>query len=534
MDYLSICLICKDENDYLAEWLDYHIVMGVDRFYIYDNESRISLRETLKTYIEQGWVVVQDIPGRAMQLHAYDHCLRTFGPKTVWLGFIDTDEFLVSKTTLDLKELLKEYEAYGGLAVSSLFFGSGGQKERPLAGQAAGYLWRTHETFSENKLIKSIVRPSLALFPNSPHDFIYKENAWCVNEDFKRVDHQRFPNYTQKIQLNHYFCRSESETEQKLNRGRGDAGKPWERARFQATNLLASHKDTTIIQNLERLWLASGLSSSGDSQHTLLERMALLAQARQPSAPPSSPSEVVLPAPRISEITQLKNQLKEADKHKDYARVKQLNAAMLQIAPQNVALYLDLMGLGFAFNDPDAAWQAIAHAWRLAPNSFLVLGGMDQFFLQVRNFEMAEKTARLLLEIAPHDLKALGFLAEALLGLGRFDEAIKIGVPVVELATKYGEMYDKKGLPLIRAMANYLVGQKDYAAAAHLWEVSLPGREDDVEILLELANALLLLGDREAAYQRLLQAQASSPGSPDVAKMLRQIGLSQPGKRSRH
>ena len=47
MDYLSLCLICKDENDYLAEWLDYHILMGVERFYIYDNESQVSLRETL-------------------------------------------------------------------------------------------------------------------------------------------------------------------------------------------------------------------------------------------------------------------------------------------------------------------------------------------------------------------------------------------------------------------------------------------------------------------------------------------------------
>lgn len=77
MDYLSLCLICKDENDYLPEWLDYHILMGVDRFYIYDNESRVSLREGLD--IDRSWVVVVDITGRAMQLSAYDHCLQNFG-----------------------------------------------------------------------------------------------------------------------------------------------------------------------------------------------------------------------------------------------------------------------------------------------------------------------------------------------------------------------------------------------------------------------------------------------------------------------
>ena len=105
MDYISLCLICKDENSYLPEWLDYHILMGVDRFYIYDNESRVSLRETLKEYIERGWVVVVDIQGKAMQLYAYDHCLQTFGAQTFWMGFIDTDEFLVPKTAKDLKDL---------------------------------------------------------------------------------------------------------------------------------------------------------------------------------------------------------------------------------------------------------------------------------------------------------------------------------------------------------------------------------------------------------------------------------------------
>ena len=82
IDYLSLCLICKDENDYLPEWLDYHILMGVDRFYIYDNESRISLRESLADYIARGWAVVMNIPGKAAQLFAYDHCLQ------IWIKYI--------------------------------------------------------------------------------------------------------------------------------------------------------------------------------------------------------------------------------------------------------------------------------------------------------------------------------------------------------------------------------------------------------------------------------------------------------------
>ena len=229
MDYLSLCIICKDENEYLAEWLDYHILAGVERFYIYDNESRISLRETLDSYVEKGWAVVVDIAGKGVQLHAYDHCLQTFGPQTRWLGFIDTDEFLVPKTTPDLKELLKTFEDHAGLAVSSLFFGSNGHTQRPTAGQIASYTRRTHATFQGNVLIKSIVQPQFVLQPTSPHDFAFVENAVCVNEDRQVVDGMKSPNHSQHIHLNHYFCRSESEIALKMARGRGDTGTSWRR-----------------------------------------------------------------------------------------------------------------------------------------------------------------------------------------------------------------------------------------------------------------------------------------------------------------
>ena len=34
-----------------------------------------------------------------MQLFAYDHCLQTYGQESKWIGFIDTDEFIVPHTS---------------------------------------------------------------------------------------------------------------------------------------------------------------------------------------------------------------------------------------------------------------------------------------------------------------------------------------------------------------------------------------------------------------------------------------------------
>ena len=36
---LAIVAIFKDEAPYLREWLDYHLLAGVEHFYLYSNES---------------------------------------------------------------------------------------------------------------------------------------------------------------------------------------------------------------------------------------------------------------------------------------------------------------------------------------------------------------------------------------------------------------------------------------------------------------------------------------------------------------
>ena len=527
MDYLSLCLICKDENDYLPEWLDYHILMGVDRFYIYDNESRVSLRKALKDYIDLGWVVVVDIPGSVMQLYAYDHCLQTFGSNTFWLGFIDTDEFFVPKSTLDLKELLKGYEAYGGLAVSTLFFGSNGHQTRPSVGQIAAYTRRTHGTFIENEMVKSIIQPGLALMPNSPHNFTFKENAWCVNEGFLRVEGQRFPNYTDNIQLNHYYCRSECEINLKLRRGNSQSV-AYPRKRFDAINEMSTYEDTSILQNLEALFQQSGLDSRGllatSAETGLLEKMAVLARACCPLPLEKTPA---LKARNFrvefSSMEALKAQTQAAISRREFDQARRLMLLLLQTVPYNINFYVDLALVYLELDDPAAAWQALTRAWQLSPNNYVVLGGMAFYFLRIENFSMAENTCRLVLELAPHELVALGMLTHSLIGQGRYDEALRVGAPVVELAGQLGEMPDRMSVFLVKQMADYLLEKKDYASAARLWEAGVKCLPGDVNGLLEFTRCLLLADDKDKARQALTQARKLDPQNEAVLDLIRQV-----------
>ncbi len=47
--YCSICLIIRDESEYLQEWLEWHVASGVEHFYIYDHGSKYPISEFVKT-----------------------------------------------------------------------------------------------------------------------------------------------------------------------------------------------------------------------------------------------------------------------------------------------------------------------------------------------------------------------------------------------------------------------------------------------------------------------------------------------------
>ena len=45
--YLSFCSIFKNEAPYMKEWIEYHLLVGVDHFYLYNNNSTDKLIKTL-------------------------------------------------------------------------------------------------------------------------------------------------------------------------------------------------------------------------------------------------------------------------------------------------------------------------------------------------------------------------------------------------------------------------------------------------------------------------------------------------------
>ena len=94
MTTIAVCAIFKDEGPNLIEWVAYHRAVGVDYFFLYDNESTddggsILLSSPLKDY-----VTVMPFAGRPVQQAAYKHFIDFHAKNWEWVAFIDLDEFI--------------------------------------------------------------------------------------------------------------------------------------------------------------------------------------------------------------------------------------------------------------------------------------------------------------------------------------------------------------------------------------------------------------------------------------------------------
>lgn len=110
--YLSLCTIFKNEAKYLKEWIEYHLIVGYEHFYVYNNFSEDNYKEVLAPYIEKGLVTLIDWPIKSGQMQAYNDCIEKFKHENYWICFQDADEFAVPVKYNDVKEYLNKFEKF--------------------------------------------------------------------------------------------------------------------------------------------------------------------------------------------------------------------------------------------------------------------------------------------------------------------------------------------------------------------------------------------------------------------------------------
>jgi Glycosyltransferase family 92 len=268
--YLSIGAIFKDEAEYLREWIEFHRLVGVEHFYLYDNESADDPERILAPYVDSGLVTLYQAPGAVPQMQAYAHCAATHATHTRWIAFLDMDEFLFPTEPIDLHSILADYETCAAVVVNWVSFGSSGLIDRPAGGVLDAFQDRgaldhvvpyPHLALPGggyrplNTHIKSIVDPRRVVGCDNPHFLHYASTDCAVDEQGRKVRGAFSETVSvERLRLNHYWSKSRSEFARKLAKGRADSTsrRSWEEFDLR-DGLCTGVQDELIVRYLPEL-----------------------------------------------------------------------------------------------------------------------------------------------------------------------------------------------------------------------------------------------------------------------------------------
>lgn len=232
----AICAVARNENDYLLEWIEYHLDMGFDKIFLYDNNnpSDDSVYTLLSSYISEQKVKIIDYRGRKnFQLEAYNECYNNYGLSFDWIAFIDLDEFITfgpQAGTDNINSFLKEFASFDVIEINWMVYNDNGKILKEEGGVIERFPKPANLSHPINKHVKSIVRTNRTLaFVRNPH---------CVDGDLRIVDDSmnvilksepfKEPSY-KRLYIRHYNTKTLEEFILcKIHRGAADSeGNSW-------------------------------------------------------------------------------------------------------------------------------------------------------------------------------------------------------------------------------------------------------------------------------------------------------------------
>jgi hypothetical protein len=134
---LSICSLFKNEAKYLKEWIEYHLLAGVEHFYLYNNNSTDRYYNVLRPYIRKGIVTLINWPdylgdydekntfiwALSTQVTAYENALKWRAlHETEWLALLDVNEYITPIKDNKITDIIKKHKNFPGIAIQTEYY----------------------------------------------------------------------------------------------------------------------------------------------------------------------------------------------------------------------------------------------------------------------------------------------------------------------------------------------------------------------------------------------------------------------------
>lgn len=238
---LAIAACFRDELPYIVEWIEYHLLIGVEHFYLSNNDFNKDLANiALQHYVDRGLVTI--IPNYDLVIPQHSgfyelyHLSRN---ECKWLALLDIDEFIYpQKFSLNIyKDIIQHYEeiVISAIGLNWCVYGTGNHVfKQQLVTQS--YLKRADKNDTCNKSIKLIIRPESEVVEYKGHSFTFKNKVVnTLKVELPATERFRYNTTNivwQYLRLNHYPLKSLEEFLAKTRRGNMGKCGQWENNKF--------------------------------------------------------------------------------------------------------------------------------------------------------------------------------------------------------------------------------------------------------------------------------------------------------------
>lgn len=210
--YLSLCCIIKNEK-YLEQFITFYHILGVEHFYIYDNDSNPSISQRLNTDYFRERCTIIPISGKVKQLPAYNDCIEKTKDETKWLIVVDGDEYIYPKEDFSLRDFVNKYENYHAIGINWVMFGSSFHEKSQDGILIDKYRYCENK---QNQHIKTICQPKFTINFRDPHSVNLNDKSKYVDANYNIINGPFNNNSTiNKIQINHYHLKSREDMHRK-------------------------------------------------------------------------------------------------------------------------------------------------------------------------------------------------------------------------------------------------------------------------------------------------------------------------------
>jgi hypothetical protein len=201
--YICSCTMIYNAAKFLKEWVHYNSHLGVQKFFLYDNNSDDDLDEVISSLNAAGFNVQKRAwPWAKTQEAGFSHCSVSAQSECEWMLFTDVDEFFfpnkhflkpVAKTSI-LAHYISDHSSnkVGQISALCYNFGPSGWTMSPPQGVTQGYTCRARKTERHKSIVQlSALESNLE---NVIHHFTLKKgySRKLVGKETAVVYHYKF------------------------------------------------------------------------------------------------------------------------------------------------------------------------------------------------------------------------------------------------------------------------------------------------------------------------------------------------------